>query len=275
MRRISRETGLTAPKIYRTFGSLESLIERAGLKVDKETLKRIKSTRKATRRRVKKTLQKAVPKFKNICSQPSGNIKQSAAPTFEKIQEDLETEQEAHKSRLEKVQKFAEEVEALALDGAPEVSGPVLDALCNILPTILQKKYGVPFSLKDLLEADHTLHQVEKERKELRAEQLQLDGMRRKNEAERLEIRCEWEKLKANPEKTALKQRVERLQGEKRALTSKLGEAFDYKRKAIFVFNALLETITPCNSCVVRFSQLMNPYPDEWKWFKDGEWSRL
>jgi len=205
--------------------------------------------------------------------------RQRSAPTFEEIQRGREVEEEARKERLEDTRVFASQIELLALDPDPEVGNPVLDSLSNILPVILKRKYGIQASLKDLVEAGHTLRQAQEARKKLREKEIQLDKLLMKNEVERLEIKGEWEKIRAgralDPEKKALREDVKKSLEKERILTDRLNEIYaDYKNFRI-LFVSLLGATTQCDGCRQRFVQNLKPYGDAQEWLASGKWSLL
>jgi AcrR family transcriptional regulator len=277
VRRICRETNLTSPRFYRLFGSLESLVEQAGLKVDRETLERIRSTRKATKRRIRRKSQRS-SRIQIPATTVEGESQEPpAASTFETIQQSLEAEEEARQRRLEDIGKFAAQIEILALDGDPKISGPVLDALSSVVPTILLKKYGVEATIKDLIEAGHTLRQVQEARKKLRAKETHLDGLLKKHEDERVQIQGEREKIrqarKLDPEKIALQDHVKTLQGEKKVLIDNLNETVNNNKRFRLAVMGLLTVIGECGSCKKRFQRIFEPYPDLMKWLLEGQWS--
>jgi hypothetical protein len=202
---------LSAPRFYRAFGSLESFCEKAGVKLDKETLKRMKETARATRRHAKKSVKKAVATHVEKPTPESKHCEQRT-PTFELMQEDLATEREAHESRKERAQQFAHEMKILALNGDPEISDPIVDALCfEVLPTVLEREFGVSFTLEELCQAELTLRQVQEERERLHEKELELDGYAKKVEAERLQVQKERQRIEAIPDKAELQKQIERL----------------------------------------------------------------
>jgi len=279
IRRLCRECNISAPWFYRKFGSLETFVEKAGLKLDVATKERISSTRKATKRRTRKK-RPTLHRDSNPAMVVEGESpKQQAAPTFEEISRAREVEEEARKERLEKTRVFASQIELLALDPDPEVSNPALDALSNILPVILKRKYGIQASLKDLVEAEHTLRQAQETRKKLHEKEIQLDGLSRKQEDERVQIKGEWEKIrqarKQNPQTIALQELVKTMQGEKKVLIDNLNEACSVNRNFRIVAIAWLGVLEQCGSCQKRFIQVLNPFPQVRAWFLRGQWGAL
>jgi hypothetical protein len=274
---VCREANLTPPRFYRVFKNLEGFCERAGIKIDRETLVRIKGTRKATRQRTRGRSQGACRDSTPTMTVKSESTVWSAPPTFEEIQQNLKDEEEARQLRLENVGKFAAQIEILALDGDPQISDPVVDALSGVVPSILKKRFGVDASLKDLVEASDVLHQARELKQELRAKEIQLDGLLKKHEQERLEIQDEWEKIrqarKLDPGKVALQNNVKTLQGEKKVLIDDLNEAFNDNKRFRLAVVDLLTVIGECNSCKKRFHQVLEPYPDLKKWLLDGKWA--
>lgn len=267
IRRLCRECNISAPWFYRKFGSLESFVEKTGLKLDVASKERISSTRKATKRRTRKK-RPTLHRDSNPAMVVEGESpKQQAAPTFEEIQQNLKDEEEARQQRLENIGKFAAQIEILALDGDPKISGPVIDALSGVVPTILEHKYHIEASLKDLIEANDVLHQAQKERKKLRAKEIQLDGYAKKVQADR-------ERLKADSDKGALFRRVESLEAEKRVLTSQVNEARIVYENYRRVFSGFCATVFKCKACGPRFLGYMESYPEANAWLLKGEWRK-
>jgi hypothetical protein len=113
---------------------------------------------------------------------------------------------------MERVQQYAHEIKVLALNEDPEISDPIVDALCfEVLPTVLEKKFGVSFTLEELCQAELTLREVQEEKDRLHAKETQLDGYAKKVEAERLQVQEEWRRLDAIPDKAELQKQIERL----------------------------------------------------------------
>ena len=279
IRRLCRECNISAPWFYRKFGSLESFVEKVGLKVDKETSVRIRSTRKATRKHAGTRKPKPYQDSNPAMVVEGEGPKPRTASTFEEIQHNREVEEEARKERLEKTRVFASQIELLALDPDPEVSNPALDALSNILPVILKRKYGIQASLKDLVEAEHTLRQAQETRKKLHEKEIQLDDLSRKQEDERVQIKGEWEEIqqarKQNPQTIALQELVKTMQGEKKVLIDNLNEACSVNRNFRMVAIAWLGVLEQCGSCQKRFIRLLNPFPQVRAWFLGGQWGAL
>ncbi len=279
MRRICREADLSSPRFYRLFGSLESLVERAGLKLDSETKQRIRSTRKASRKHSRK--KKRTPKQDStpIVTVESESTEQSATSIFEELQENLETEEEARQSRLENIGRFAGQIEMLALNDNPEISQPVLDALYNVVPTILQKKHNVTMSIKDLIQANQLLHQVQQKEKRLREKEFQLGGLAEKLEVEKQQIQSEWESIKQerknDPEKASLQKHVDELEGREKVLTDRLAETYANNKNFRLVVNSFLAAICYCDACGARFRRNMTPYKQVLEWLYNGQWMLL
>jgi peptide subunit release factor RF-3 len=264
---VCREANLTPPRFYRVFKNLEGFCERAGIKIDRETLVRIKGTMKATKRRTRKK-RPTLHRDSNPAMVVEGESpKQQAAPTFEEIQQNLKDEEEARQQRLENIGKFVAQIEILALDGDPKISGPVIDALSSVIPTVLEKKFGVEATLKDLIEANDVLHQAQKERKKLRSKEIQLDGYAKK-------VQADWEKLRADSDKGALFQRVESLEAERRVLTSQVNEARIVYENYRRVFSGFCATVFKCKACGPRFLGYMESYPEANAWLLKGDWRK-
>lgn len=225
IRRICRECDVSPPWLYRRFGSLESLCEKVGVKVDREMRSRLKRSKKTTKHRVKKAMKKMAPKEQAPPTIESDMPEPSPAPTFETIQQNLKDEESARQERLENVEKFATQIQVLVMDENPEISNIAMDALAGVLPTILEHKFGVKAPLKDLLEAPRTLAEIRKEREKLRKKEIQLSGISEKVRAERVDLQLEWEKVKNIHEKGVLLQRIEQLERENKVCVRQLNEA--------------------------------------------------
>jgi hypothetical protein len=275
VRRLCREAYLSAPQFYKAFGSLEKFLERAGIKPDKETLKRIKGTTKATKRRTKKSMKKAAQEESKSPNPESNPSERSTAPTLEEIQSLKEDEDEAHRLRLEKIAKYVEDIELLALDPEPQVSGPALDALADVIPHVLKCKYGVSASLEDLIQADHTLLQAREERKELQAKEAQANENLKKNEVERQEIQRERERLKADPEKGELLARIDSLEAEKKLMKAQFDEMYAANKNSRILLISLLGSIQGCNACRAQFHRNIASYKEAQQWLANGKLSLL
>jgi len=277
VRRICRETDLTVPRFYRMFGSLENLVEKAGLKLDKETKERIKSTRKASRKRVRKSRRKTNPR--DSPSPIVESVEQPATSIFEELQENLQTEEEARKSRLENIGRFAGQIEILALNDNPEISQPVLDALYNIVPTILEQKHNVTMTIKDLLEADQLLHQVRKREKRLLQKQKEFASEATKLELEKIQVRKEWENIKKerkrDPGKAALQVRVNELEQNEKVLQDMLNEVYVRDKNFRVIANTFLFSISQCEKCRTFAINSLKLHPQVLEWFLEQKWLTL
>jgi hypothetical protein len=219
VRRFCRDRNTTPPAFYRRYGSMGELLEKAGLPIDERTKQRLQISKKATRKHVRKAERKRSRVQTPAPTVESENCEPQQTPTFALIQEDLVTEQEARESRRERTQQFAGEIKTLALNDDPEISGPIVDALCfEVLPAVLEREFGVSFTLEELCQAELTLREVEKERNK-------VGELAKKNREERLAIELEWGKVKRIPEKGELLEHIEQLQKKIKVLTANLNEA--------------------------------------------------
>lgn len=268
VRKFCRDRNTTPPAFYRRYKSMPKLLEKAGLPVDERTKARLLISKKATRKHVQKAERKRSRVQTPGPTVESENHEPQRPPTFALIQEDLETEQEARESRKERIQQFVDEVKTLALNDDPEISGPIVDALCfEALPTILEKEFGVSFTLEELCQAELTLRQVQEERKRLHAKEIQLDGYVKKFQAER-------ERLRMDSDKGALFQRVESLEAENRVLRSRLNEARLLYDNYRIVFQCFLNAVKPCRDCFTRVLNGMESHPEANAWLLRGDWIR-
>jgi len=268
VRKFCRDQNTTSPAFYRRYGSMGKLLEKAGLPIDEKTKQRLQISKKATRKHVRKAERKR-SRVRILAPTVEGeNCEPQRTPTFALIQEDLATEQEARESRKERTQQFADEVKTLALNDDSEISGPIVDALCfGVLPTILEREFGVSFTLEELCQAELTLRKVQEEWKKLEAKELQLDGYAKKVQADR-------ERLKADSDKGALFRRVESLEAEKRVLTSQVNEARIVYENYRRVFSGFCATVFKCKACGPRFLGYMESYPEANAWLLKGEWKK-
>ena len=267
---------MSPPRFYRLFGSLEGLCEKAGIKLDRETKERIKGTRKATRRRVKK---------KRIIHRDSNpavtveSVKQPTASIYEEIQRDLDTESEARENRLMNVGRFAGEIQTLALSADAQISEPVLDALHNVLPAVLKQKYGVEATLKDLLGSQEFLRQVQKREKKLREKEFQLDGLGQKLEQKEQRIQTEWENIKKerkrDPGKAALQVRVNELEQNEKVLQDMLNEVYVRDKNFRLIATTFLFSISQCEKCRTLAINSLKLHPQVLEWFLERKWMTL
>jgi len=268
VRKFCRDQNTTSPAFYRRHGSMVKLLEKAGLPIDERTKQRLQISKKATRKHVRKAERKRSRVQTPAPTVEGENCEPQQTPTFALIQEDLATEQEARESRKERTQQFADEVKALALNDDPEISGPIVDALCfGVLPTILEREFGVSFTLEELCQAELTLREVEEERKK-------VGELAKKNRDERLAIELEWEKVKRIPEKGELLEHIEQLQRKIKVLTGNLNEARATYNNYRTVFSGLWDAVFECRVCSARFTSYMESYPEVNVWFFKGDWRR-
>ena len=269
VRRICRAADLSPPRFYRLFGSLESLVERSGLKLDRETMARIKSTRKATRKRVKKSKRKYTQKEQPPPAVESGDVEQPHVRAFEEIRENVQDEEEAKDMITEKAQCFAEELKTLALTGHPHVNGPILEALAEVLPLILWYNYDVEATIPDLLVANHTLKQVKKQRKKLRKQQTQLDG-------ERLELESARELLNRDSSKKSLLEHIEKLEWQGKVNIKRFNETYEVLKRFRTLFRELMKVIRKFPDCHKTFVEnMMESHNDVLEWLLSKKWTRL
>lgn len=260
VRRICRAADLSPPRFYRLFGSLESLVERSGLKLDRETKARIKSTRKATRKRSKKSMRKHVQKEQASSIVESGDVDQPHVRAFERIRENITDVEEAQDSIRENAGRFAEELKTLVITGHPDVNGPILEALGEVLPHILWFNYDVEATIPDLLAANDTLKQIKKQRKKLRKERSQLDG-------ERLELERARELLKRDSDKKSLLEHIEKLEWQRKVNIKRFNETYDAFKRFRTLFRELMQVMRKFPGCQKVFVQnMMESHGDVLKW---------
>jgi AcrR family transcriptional regulator len=269
VRRICREANVTVPWFYRRFSSLEGLVEKAGLKIDKVTLKRIRSTRKATKRRTREK-RRQLPKDSNPPAPPTVECEApevKAGDMSTQIREDAKREKETHKTHVKNAKQLANTVKELALDDDLEVNSIFLEALNDVIPVVLFHKYGIAASVPDLLAAKDVLRQVDEERKKLDAEE-------KKNVAERVDIAEAWEKLKRDSDKASLLERVEKLEWEKKVNTNRFNETYEAFKRFRTLFRDVRPIMMKCPNCQEAFMQMMSQ-DDFFKWLQSMKWARL
>ncbi|MCJ7632641.1 hypothetical protein MUP77_09655 [Candidatus Bathyarchaeota archaeon] len=271
VRRVCREANLTPPRFYRVFKNLEGFCERAGIKIDRETLVRIKGTRKATKRRTREK-RRQLPRDPNPPAPPtveSQNIEMETESTFEKLQQGLKDKEAAQGSIRENARKFAEEFKTLALTGHPDVNGPILEALGEVMPSVLFYKYDIAADIQDLLSANDVLHQVQEERKKLNDEE-------KKNATERADIAKEWERLKRDSDKASLLEHVEKLEWQRKVNTNRFNETYDALKRFRVTFRELWKIASKCPDCPKTFMQnMMASHGDILEWITSGKYTRL
>jgi len=267
VRKFCRDQNMTPPAFYRRYVSMGKLLEKAGLPIDERTKQRFLISKKATRKHVRKAERKRA-KVQTPAPTVESEKYEQQTPTFALIQEDLATKQEVHENLKERAQQFADEMKTLALNDDPEISGPIVDMLCfTVLPKVLEKEFGVSFTLEELCQAELTLRKVQEEWKKLEAKELQLDGYAKKVQADR-------ERLKADSDKGALFRRVESLEVEKRVLTNQLNEAIRCYDNYRIVFSGFWATVFKCKACSARFLGYMESYPEANAWLLRGDWRK-
>jgi hypothetical protein len=275
VRTLCRETTFTAGRFYRTFGNMEKLCQRTGIVIDEQTKARIRGAVKATRKHVRRSERKK-PKTQAMAPRGKGEAETStAAPAYEEIRKNVEAEEEAHSAIIDNVQKFAGQIGVLLQDPNPEISEPVLEAFCDIIPIILKKKHGVTYSVKDLIGAEETLTRVQHDLQELAKKEIRVDVKLKKSEDERQDIQREWERLKQNPERGALLDRINELQLDKKALESNVSEMYVANKNLRVLVSSLLGPITNCDTCKRRFLANMEPYKPILDWLATGKWALL
>jgi len=266
IRRICRECNISAPWFYRAFRNLEGFCERAGIKIDRETLVRIKGTRKATKRRTREK-RRQLPRDSNPPAPPtveSQNIEMETESTFKKLQQGLKDKEAAQGSIRENARNFAEELKTLALTGHPDVNGPILEALGEVMPSVLFYKYDIAADIPDLLSANDVLREVKKERKKLRKQQIQLDG-------ERQEIQGARELLKRDSDKASLLEYIERLEWQAKVNAKRFSEAYNAFQQFRMLFRELMPVIRRFPDCYKVFVQnMMENHDDVLKWLTSG-----
>ena len=247
---------------------MESICEKADIKIDKRMKNRLKISRKATRKRSKKSVRKHVQNEQTPPVVKSVNDEPAQMSAFEKIEEAREDAEAAHDTIVENAQRFAEELKTLVLGTTDEVSVEVntaiLEALNEVIPVILFYKYDIMADIPDLLVAKDVLKQVKKERKKLRKEQIQLDG-------ERLEIQRGWEELKRSSDKASLLEHVEKLEWEKKVSINRFNETYDAFKQFRTLFRELMPVIRRFPDCQKVFVQnMMENHNDVLKWLTSG-----
>ena len=269
-RRICREVNWSPPKLYDRFGSMESICEKADIKIDKRMKNRLKISRKATRKRSKKSVRKHVQNEQTPPVVKSVNDEPAQMSAFEKIEQAREDAEAAHDTIVENAQRFAEELKTLVLGTTDQVSvevnTAVLEALGEVVPVVLFYKYGIMADIPDLLSAKDVLKKVKKEQKKLRKEQIQLDG-------ERLEIQRGWEELKRSSDKAALLEHVQKLEWQVKVKTDHFNEAYEVLKRGRVVFRELWSVASKCPNCPSTFVRnMMASHGDILEWLTSGKY---
>jgi hypothetical protein len=271
IRRLCRDMNTTAPTFKAQHGSLLQFCEEHGIPIDEQTRARMKLTVEATSKRVKKAERKRHRDSKPSPPVESVNAESVRTPTFELIREDLAIERKAHESCKKRAKQFTKEIKVLALNKDPEISGPIVDALCfEALPTVLEKEFGVSYTLDELCQVELTLRQVQEERERLHAKQIELDDYAKRVEADRLQVQEERRRIEAIPDKAELQKQVERLLAWNKLLVDKNDEIYVNNKNLRTVNNCLLTSIANCEACKAKFQQMMAPYKEASEWFLKG-----
>jgi hypothetical protein len=265
---VCREANLTPPRFYGAFKNLEGFCERADIKIDRETLVRIKRTRKATKRRTREK-RRQLPRDSNPPAPPTVESEAPTvqeAPTVTQIQEDEKAEKEARKTRIKNLKQLANTVKDLALYGDFEVNSIFLEALNDVIPAVLFYKYDVAASIPDLLAANDVLHQVHEERKKLNDEE-------KKNATERADIAKEWELLKRSSDKASLLEHVEKLEWQMKVNTKRFNETYDALKRGRVAFRELWSVAFKCGNCSEAFVRNMTvSHGDILEWLSSGKY---
>jgi len=269
-RRICREVNWSPPKLYDRFGSMESICEKADIKIDKRMKNRLKISRKATRKRSKKSVRKHVQNEQTPPVVKSVNDEPAQMSAFEKIKKAREDAEAAHDTIVENAQRFAEELKTLVLGTTDEVSveanTAILEALGEVVPVVLFYKYDIAASVPDLLAANDVLHQVQEERKKLNDEE-------KKNVAERADIAKEWERLKRDSDKASLLERVEKLEWQVKVNADHFHETYEVLKRARVLFRELWSVASKCPNCPSTFVQNMTvSHRDILDWVTSGKY---
>ena len=267
IRRICRECNISAPWFYRAFRNLEGFCERAGIKIDRETLVRIKGTRKATKRRTREK-RRQLPRDSNPLAPPTVECEApgvQAGYMLTQIREDAKKEKEAHKIRVKNIKQLANTVKDLALYGDFEINSIFLEALNDVIPVVLFYKYDIAASVPDLLAANDVLHQVHEERRKLNDEE-------KKNATERADIAKEWERLKRDSDKASLLEHVERLKREQKINVGRFNEAYYAFKQFRMLFREIMPIMRRCPTCYKTVIQnMMESHDDVLNWLTSGK----
>jgi hypothetical protein len=119
------ESGLTSPEFDNASKNSEGFYGKTGIRIDKGTLAKLKSTRKAARKLVEKSIRRHVAKEEMSRVVESVNVEEPRAPTSEEIQLNPQDEEEARQARTHTVKKSTAQVRILALDKNRETTEPV------------------------------------------------------------------------------------------------------------------------------------------------------
>lgn len=270
VRRLCREANISPSKFYALFGSLESLCEKAGVKLDQGTISRISISAKATRKHVRKAerkrsrVQTPAPSVEGVDDKPA----QTSA--FEKIEWAREEGEAAHEGIVENAKRFAEELKTLVLGTTDQVSVEVntaiLEALNEVVPVVLFYKYDIMADIPDLLAAKDVLRQARKAREKLRKEKTQMDG-------ERVEIQRARELLKRDSDKAALLEHIRKLEWQVKVNIDHFNEAYEVLKRGRVVFRELWSVASKCPNCPSTFVRnMMVSHGDILKWLTSGKY---
>jgi len=247
---------------------MESICEKADIKIDKRMKNRLKISRKATRKRSKKSVRKHVQNEQTPPVVESVNDEPAQMSAFEKIEEAREDAEAAHDTIVENAKRFAEELKTLVLGTTDQVSveanTAILEALGEVVPVVLFYKYGIMADIPDLLTAKDVLRQVKKERKKLHKERTQLDS-------ERQEIQGARELLKRDSDKAALIEHVEKLEWRLKVNDKRFDETYNAFKQFRTLFRELMPTIRKFPDCQKTFMQnMMENHNDVLNWLTSG-----
>jgi AcrR family transcriptional regulator len=273
VRRLCREANISPSKFYVLFGSLESLCEKAGVKLDQGTISRISISAKATRKHVRKAERKRSRVQTPAPSVEGADDKPAQTSAFEKIEWAREEGEAAHEGIVENAKRFAEELKTLVLGTTDQVSVEVntaiLEALNEVVPVVLFYKYDIMADIPDLLAAKDVLRQARKEREKLHKEKTQLDS-------ERLEIQHARELLKRDSDKKSLLEYLERLEWRRKVDTKRFNETYDALKRFRVTFRELWKIASKCPNCPKTFMQnMMASHGDILEWLTSGKYTRL
>lgn len=136
-------------------GPLMKRICRApGVRYPKERVTLVKEAIKCRQEKAKEHAKKETLRRN---AEPAGTDAQETVrqPTcLEDLQRSIEIEKDQRRRRKEIAEEKAKELKLLALDPNKEISGPVLDALAEVLPRILKHCHGITLSFWALKELD-------------------------------------------------------------------------------------------------------------------------
>lgn len=141
---IQKKCGVSNRWFANEFGSLGEALKQAGVPVDQDKINQTKKARETKKRKLEEETSLETGTTKGLDS----IYKQSQALELQAV---------------EWAKDHASQTLLLCLDPRPEVYGPVLDALREVIPKVLKQVYGVESELADILDLGREFNKLRKE----------------------------------------------------------------------------------------------------------------